>query len=1477
MSSKAIGKSTKVVYPPGCKEINEELSKDELVKRLKLLARAFQDMSQDENAQFSGLALMLASEFFTDHQNKDVRLLVACCIADVFRVFAPEAPFNDNDQLKEIFLFLIKQLRGLEDPESPSFKRYFYLLENLAWVKSFNICIELEDNQEIFRSLFKLMFSIVSDKHSNKVKNFMLDMMGPLISESDSVSPELLDTILINVVEPQKSQNKCAYNLAKDLLRRTSNAIEPYIQAFFNNTLMLGKTSKSDVSNHLYDLIYELNQISPNVLLAVLPQLEFKLKSNEEPERKNVTKLLAKMFSEPESNLASQNKPLWICFLGRFNDISISVRTICVQYAQYFFLHHPELTKEILEQLKVRQHDQEETVRVEVVNCILNVAKKDFDCLSMEMFAFIKERTRDKKFKIRRDALLGLGQMYKHIMSQEPREEHNVAKVAWIRDKVFHAYYQQSNDDRLLVERIFNIYLVPYQILVQERMQRLLQLYCQLDENAVKAMREMFKHRSNARLSTISLLEGYDLADQPNAPAILPRLTALARSLPEQQKPQEQLKKFNIILRDDRRMRNLLKMIISPECTCKKAEEIVKEVLRKLGFNSGGPNHLYNMVKSLLERIAPVMIDTEAIDVLVKHIDDVITGKTTLEGGIDNAPEKGVNLLLGLSQAFPHYFRTADVFERFLSFLKQDDDVVCGVTLQILNHTGARIQTMHPNIYTDMVPVLVSIAKMGNPKQTKHAIRCISTICAQNKANVLGQIFEHVKKNLHPDSANYINSIVALGHIAQLCPEEFGGEMKNIVSKIIVKDLMMHDRTSGPETDESWYADHLVTEETQAKIQALKLLVRWLKGLKNNSFNSGTLSTLRLLYTVIIHDGDLMENGNINKPELARLRLQAGCCMLKLAEEPGYAEMVTSEQFLALALLIIDSCYNVRLKFAAKLHKGLLLMKLPLEYMSIFSLGANDPLKERRVQLKQFLHINVQKRREYLKHPGLRKTTQLMTTILPDYVLPYTIHLLAHDPDLKTFDNRDALKNIKECLYFIMEPLIGRAEDYNYAFLRKMIENIKQTKDAMGPDNENLNKKLYAVCDVALGIMLSKTNITLKDCTFEPQLPSKLFTTMDKDYSNTKSYLPKDFNFDAPKRKGIQALIDGPSKSNSAKLYTTTEIIVESPAPVINRNPKSPRTKREKKVTEKKTDKGKENIKKDDTELLTEDEESRNDSITSESEESRNSSPEIQVQKTRKTKTKTASASSSETKNNNNVKAGTKQTKMDDFSSAGASSKPSKSLVNGSTKDTKGGKKTKTVNISDSENSNVSGSTRKRQASSDEETPVKRTRRGEETDKSRTAAKTQVVKNVSPELSGSDSESGPSTRGSSRKRAVSPPPQKTLPPKKSRVTRKTVRDSSESCEILPSSSSDILDSSPVKSDTRRSRSTPTSTSAKKNTRYVRKAKTNGTSDGEDANTPETDSQSSLSPRKIAILKQAMETGDMDSQPTIKRQTRGRKK
>jgi len=47
--------------------------------------------------------------------------------------------------------------------------------------------------------------------------------------------------------------------------------------------------------------------------------------------------------------------------------------------------------------VKIRQHDAEETVRQEVVNTLLTVARKNFEYMSPDMLEIIKERTRDKK------------------------------------------------------------------------------------------------------------------------------------------------------------------------------------------------------------------------------------------------------------------------------------------------------------------------------------------------------------------------------------------------------------------------------------------------------------------------------------------------------------------------------------------------------------------------------------------------------------------------------------------------------------------------------------------------------------------------------------------------------------------------------------------------------------------------------------------------------------------------------------------------------------------------------------------------------------------------------------------------------------------------------------------------------------------------------------------------------------------------
>jgi sister-chromatid-cohesion protein PDS5 len=233
---------------------------------------------------------------------------------------------------------------------------------------------------------------------------------------------------------------------------------------------MMDKHDKKYTSTlKLYDLIYEINVINPDLLLSVLPQLECKLKSVHEHERLKAVSLLARMFSEKDSKLARQHTILWNNFLGRFLDIAVAIRIKCVQSTMHFLLNHPKLRPDIISVLQSRQHDADETVRFEVVTAIVETTKRDFKIAaeSIELMEVLKERALDKKFKIRRAAMNGLANVYqKYVLAlkvNEPIAETAKISVSWIQNKILNGYYK-TLDDQLLVERLLITHLVPYQV-----------------------------------------------------------------------------------------------------------------------------------------------------------------------------------------------------------------------------------------------------------------------------------------------------------------------------------------------------------------------------------------------------------------------------------------------------------------------------------------------------------------------------------------------------------------------------------------------------------------------------------------------------------------------------------------------------------------------------------------------------------------------------------------------------------------------------------------------------------------------------------------------------------------------------------------------------------------------------------------------------------------------------------------------------
>uniref|UniRef100_A0A8B9QPK0 PDS5 cohesin associated factor A n=1 Tax=Apteryx owenii TaxID=8824 RepID=A0A8B9QPK0_APTOW len=975
-----------IYYPPGVKEITDKITNDEVVKRLKMVVKTFMDMdqdSEDEKQQYLPLALHLASEFFLRNPNKDVRLLVACCLADIFRIYAPEAPYTSHDKLKDIFLFITRQLKGLEDTKSPQFNRYFYLLENLAWVKSYNICFELEDCNEIFIQLFRTLFSVINNSHNQKVQMHMLDLMSSIIMEGDGVTQELLDSILINLIPAHKvCKVKCDINI---LLKKSF-----LLNFFFNQVLVLGKSS-----------------------------------SNDGEERLAVVRLLAKLFGSKDSDLATQNRPLWQCFLGRFNDIHVPVRLESVKFASHCLMNHPDLAKDLTEYLKVRSHDPEEAIRHDVIVTIITAGKRDLSLVNDQLLGFVRERTLDKRWRVRKEAMMGLAQLYKKYCLHAEAGKDAAEKVSWIKDKLLHIYYQNSIDDKLLVEKIFAQYLVPHNLETEERMKCLYYLYASLDPNAVKALNEMWKCQNMLRMANLSYV--YIVFNH-------------VENLPDPGKAQDFVKKFNQVLGDDEKLRSQLELLISPTCSCKQADICVREIARKLANPKQPTNPFLEMVKFLLERIAPVHIDSEAISALVKLMNKSIEGTADdEEEGVspDTAIRAGLELLKVLSFTHPTSFHSAETYESLLQCLRMEDDKVAEAAIQIFRNTGHKIETDLPQIRSTLIPILHQKAKRGTPHQAKQAVHCIHAIFS-NKEVQLAQIFEPLSRSLNADvPEQLITPLVSLGHISMLAPDQFASPMKSVVANFIVKDLLMNDRSTGEKNGKLWSPDEEVSPEVLAKVQAIKLLVRWLLGMKNNQSKSAN-STLRLLSAMLVSEGDLTEQKRISKSDMSRLRLAAGSAIMKLAQEPCYHEIITPEQFQLCALVINDECYQVRQIFAQKLHKALVKLLLPLEYMAIFALCAKDPVKERRAHARQCLLKNISIRREYIKQNPM--ANEKLLSLLPEYVVPYMIHLLAHDPDFTKPQDVDQLRDLLAKFTFHRQSAANRGSEQTQQFAQQFTQ-----------------------------------------------------------------------------------------------------------------------------------------------------------------------------------------------------------------------------------------------------------------------------------------------------------------------------------------------------------------------------------------------------------------------------------------------------
>eukprot|EP00794_Sanderia_malayensis_P007436 gene7436-8258_t len=816
------------------RELAGNLSKDELLRRLKTLCEELANVDQDENTvNYDDVASRLASDFLLKHKDKDVKACVACCYADILRIYAPEPPYNP-DQLKSIFNLMVAQLKNLEDPEGSLFKRAYYLLESLGMVKSFNICCEI-DAQEIIVKLFKTFFNLINEKHNIKVKTIILDVLASIIQDTDSLSLEVLDELLINIIEPRQSSKPSAYQLASSLIDRCSTTLEPYLQVFFNDNLVLNKETGSVLENHVYDLILQLNKINKTILLSVLPQLEFKLKSVEESERLDAVRVLSIMFSEEDSDLAILNKTLWNNFLGRFVDVSVDVRTECVLLAKDFLISKPDLIDDITDCVKQRCHDIEEKVRLQAVVSVCEAAAEKMENIPQVLLDAVKERMRDKKWPVRKAALTCIAKLYKAIKMGQNIDASSVEKISWVPDNVLQIYYQNFIEDKLCVERIVHGCLVPVTLEPEEKMKVLYKLYASLNNPALKAFDILLRNRSMINNELKQLLDVYSNECGDKEKLLFHQILKLAKNLPEHIKAQDNLKKFTAML-GDAKLFDLLETSTNINSGCdairKAVAEIVKMNLKNLAeiVKMNLKNPVIVTVKAMLDRTCHMLVDSQSLLILLKHVkksidgmddddDDYDEDQSEDEVQLSQKAKRGLLLLKCLATVLPEIFKTKECYEQLLQLIKHQDDFVVETSLRILCHVGDELEIFDRSLCSCFQPVLSQIATRGTRKQGQFAIRCLFKILKDSSV-VMDRLLNSLFDSLKYDSPVLLTTLASLAEIALDAPRVFEAKHKEIVVEFVVKNLMSSDREDAaiPEDSDEWAEDDEISHEAQLKL-----------------------------------------------------------------------------------------------------------------------------------------------------------------------------------------------------------------------------------------------------------------------------------------------------------------------------------------------------------------------------------------------------------------------------------------------------------------------------------------------------------------------------------------------------------------------------------------------------------------------------------------------------------------------------------
>ncbi|PLW44610.1 hypothetical protein PCASD_05126 [Puccinia coronata f. sp. avenae] len=499
---------------------NSKGTTSELIKRLTALLEELKAFEQDavDRDSLSTVQPELIKPALIVHKDKTVKALVACCIANLLRLYAPDAPYTIAE-LRDIFQFFFRQLRNLQPGSSqcPNQAHYLHLLESLSTVQSIVLVCDVPQSQELITEIFNVLFKMVTTEMSQNFLLLFADLCVQIINASSPIIPPTIVTLLLEQFKPkQVKSNPAAYRLAIDICNACEDRLKQDVCRYFNDLLIQASKAAGFDYDHSDDsendesdddrqkrksfteleathvLIKSVYQVCPGLLQSVIPQLEAELKKDQVPLRVLAVQTLGQMFSPksfgtiPESlttNGASTSNPstfyshqplggdfarryssTWKEWTRRAKDLSPQVRMAVAGCLKHIVSKQSHLNDDISALFKTCLTDTDDKIRCESCKVFSEI---EFDLvlhhMDISILKTLSGRVEDRKPSVQREALNALGRLYKLAQSAiEADNPQAVTQFAWIPQEILSSMF--LGDPRLCAsaETIFLECVTPF-------------------------------------------------------------------------------------------------------------------------------------------------------------------------------------------------------------------------------------------------------------------------------------------------------------------------------------------------------------------------------------------------------------------------------------------------------------------------------------------------------------------------------------------------------------------------------------------------------------------------------------------------------------------------------------------------------------------------------------------------------------------------------------------------------------------------------------------------------------------------------------------------------------------------------------------------------------------------------------------------------------------------------------------------------